>query len=193
MAFKLYQKFDDAFMYGVNKTVKVYNWTTGRTKLDLSNKILIAGTIMAATECLLPDSPIPSFFAPFWVLLGHSYSKRHNEINRKEIDALEKEAKDLSVERQKDIMGVAGHSIGAIGTCGALSLSSENLINLDALGMAFFGLSEHFMRADYLPPQKNVVSRAYDSLKKKISEIDFTPVPEPVPIRSFSSQLEASL
>ena len=33
---KAYEKLDDAIMYGVNKGVRAWNWSTGRTKSDLA-------------------------------------------------------------------------------------------------------------------------------------------------------------
>jgi len=33
---KAYQKLDDAVMCGVNKGVRAWNWSTGRTKSDLA-------------------------------------------------------------------------------------------------------------------------------------------------------------
>ena len=40
-----YQKFDDVVMYGVNKGVRAWNWTTGKTKTDLANSLLTVAPI----------------------------------------------------------------------------------------------------------------------------------------------------
>ena len=41
----LYEKTDDAIMHFVNKGVKAWNWTTGKSKADLVNKMLCVAPI----------------------------------------------------------------------------------------------------------------------------------------------------
>ena len=41
----LYEKTDDAIMHFVNKGVKAWNWTTGKSKADLVNKLLCVAPI----------------------------------------------------------------------------------------------------------------------------------------------------
>jgi len=47
------QYVDDTIMYGVNKGVHAWNWTTGRTKADLANEMLTVASVSESLGAIL--------------------------------------------------------------------------------------------------------------------------------------------
>jgi len=50
---KGYEWFDNTLMYGANKAAHTWNWTTGRTKSDLANKMLTVAPVMESTGFIM--------------------------------------------------------------------------------------------------------------------------------------------
>lgn len=66
----LYKTIDNTLMKGANSVVRAYNWTTGKTKSQLVNSMLIVAPILeisgfiAGRSSLVPLSPV-------YLLLSH--------------------------------------------------------------------------------------------------------------------------
>ena len=181
---KGYQKFDDLMMYAANKSVHAYNFTTGKTKADLAN--------------LLLDTSIISIFAGFAVIhpiftpvgLVHYSSmkdaqKKYIELEHDEAIAANQCLKDLNVESNKEInrkIGVAW--LGASSVVASLiplHAVTKDYKALEALAFMSVGfnsasLASFVIRTDYLPPQKNCISRGIDKLTDLIASHKTQPV-----------------
>ena len=77
---KAYEKLDDAIMYGVNKGVRAWNWSTGRTKSDLANLLENSGLVVMTVgnvNCLGPLLAVPLSAYAFYLGLkgGEVYKK----------------------------------------------------------------------------------------------------------------------
>lgn len=195
----IYDIIDSSIMSGINSTVRAYNWTTGKTKADLANKALFIAPIADATGALL-HYPGPFKYFLFSILLpiniaySHLSQKRNIQIEKMEVEALEKKALDMNVESYKQRIAAYGTFFSGLAAIQAIPLPSHEPSDSSgpffAAGNLARGLSIYLMRADYLPPKKNVLSRALDKVGEQLTVLSKTPVP--VPVNRFSS-LEESL
>ncbi len=177
---KAYEKFDDAVMSGVNKGVRAWNWTTGKTKTDLANSLLIGGAVMNSASSLV-TTPINIAFVYFF--------KRNNDrIEEAEKISSETKTLDPLTEAYKNysypLLGSLGLLISASGAIIAYNSEKEDSIvkcSLTSIGEFMWGASFYVMRANPLPPRKSAFSRAKDKLSEKLSSIPQTePVAVPV-------------
>lgn len=181
----LYEKLDSALMEGVNSGVRAWNWTTGRTKADLANLLLGVTPILDSMSQLV--EPNPSKYAMLALLLStssiyaHYQQKRNSAMEKIEAKALESNAKSMDVERynqnNKGFQCPYWMGLGGVLT----AMPSKNCSN-QFIGASdvMRGLSFYVMRADYLPPKKNCLSRAMDKVSDAIAQASQVPVPVPV-------------
>jgi hypothetical protein len=183
----LYEKLDEGIMYGVNKVVQAWNWTTGKTKEDLANPILAVGGILGVQAYLDLDRIISAT-----LLAGATIGIM--QINSK-LGSCEREYSDQGLkchcgERQKDINSTMAPAILVISGLGELATSqTENsgIYSNIHKGFALAAASMYVMRADSLPPRKSVFVRAKDKIAEAARNIEM-PVPEggtamvPIPI-----------
>ncbi len=179
---KAYGSFDAALMYGVNKGVHAWNWTTGRTKGDLANLFSILGCATMTAGNFIPLGLISPLISLPWAYFGYRDYFQNKNIERLEKRALDKGLLDLEVEGFKLKSAFVGPVfLGISGFASAhkaimdyrtedskktesdheTSSFSSMLINI---GISLYGLQFYVMRADYLPPRKNVLQRTADKL-----------------------------
>ncbi len=185
---KAYRGIDGLLMYGANKFVHSWNWTTGRTRAELADLLLLSGSATLIAKSF-QDGPWGVGTSCVFYGLGHSYAA----LNNLEIDKLEEVSsangmKHPTVELFKHIYRYYGPSLLVVG---ALSLATpstwpngdsrtgEKIVGVAAITAC--GIHAYVMRADNLPPRKNVLSRAKDRLAELISrrhQIDTLSFPE---------------
>lgn len=173
MAKSLYGRVDEAIMSGVNKGVKAWNWTTGRTKADLANVSNIAATTTYTLYSISSKDIAPYVFLPLVAGVSLVNIKSNIYFEKKEVKALENGLKDMQVEIHKEIAKIEGSmNMG----CSAVifTMPDYKFLSLTSL---FWGLQDYITRAEYLPPKKNVVSRAADKIGEYLRESVRAPLP----------------
>lgn len=179
----VYERFDTAVMKGINVGVRAWNWTTGMTKADLAN---VMSTIAPVLESIGYANSSRSFIAvPFTILISHTCQKINEKMEQKEAKALERGAKDMEVERDKAQAAMVGPSFLLASATWAVYHKNNGLIVQDttqpdyftALGNGIMGLSFYVMRADYLPPSKNCITRAWEGTREMLRCIKGIPEP----------------
>jgi len=172
MIYEAYNKLDNALMYGVNKTVQAWNWTTGRTKADLASLQIVSGSVLFNTLSCVDNPRSLIFGIPLSTLVIFYMNHEFKQSEKKEVDALEKEARDLSVEKEKRRYQTLGY------ICNFLGMVKIPRMPLYALSDISLGSSFYTMRAEYLPPRKDCVRRGLEKLAKTLDKIT-APAPEP--------------
>ncbi|HLD56921.1 MAG TPA: hypothetical protein VJA47_01365 [archaeon] len=93
--------FDDAVMYGVNKAVYAWNWTTGYTKEDLSNALNLVGYPLLCSSVFY-KYPLASVAATsFGVLAALATRSMNLDYGDRERQAIDKGMLDPKVEMHK--------------------------------------------------------------------------------------------
>ena len=182
--FKVYQSLDDCLMYGTNKAVQTWNWTTGRTKSELANTLLSIASVSESTAvCIYGFStlefiPLATIASASSVHCTHLIQKENASNEQRERSALEKSCLDSEVEKNKSKYCFWGVVFGATGT--GILLTSDALGNkvndvnaiykkaansLVGTGFVIRSVANYVMRADNLPPRKDCVNRAIAQVK----------------------------
>lgn len=190
---KAYNWLDNQIMKGVNAGVRAYNWTTGRTKLDLA-KNLLCGAPVVENIGIATLSPYNLFLSvPVSILTSCLQYGIHTHLYNREINALEKNARDALVELEKKTMcRLGGWAFPLFGllyfapvrdTSGRYS-TNDLFGTYCAIGMGLRGLSYWVMCADNLPPRKNCFSRGFNKLKEYAAAIKdaVQPASQPAPV-----------
>lgn len=186
-----YEKLDNGIMKGVNASVRAYNWTTGKTKADLANKLLTIAPIAESTGFIGLSYNNP-FFLPIslsisgaLMFISHDTQERNKETDMLEQKALENSCLDYRVELRKEADGRIGPAWAIMaGFQGAFATRlNDNFTGyLIAGGNLIRSASFYVMRADYLPPRKSAVKRGLEKLAELIEEYKppvFQPMPAP--------------
>ena len=170
-----FKRLDDLVLAGANTAVRAYNCTTGGTKAELANGLYWTGIgIMSATT---------PYAIPIVLPMTYLVTKMNQHHEKKEILASDSQLKDLDVEKRKTTYALLGYmfaGFSAIYGIGIFTETESKKILKDSilsLGMLTISLSEHIMRADYLPPQKNLVSRLIDKYQEYQEQKTLIPVP----------------
>jgi len=169
--FQLYHKTDDMIMYGVNKGVKAWNWTTGQTKTDLANSMLTIAPIFEGVGCFSAHPLIGLLCTPFYLGLSHKFQKRNVEQEIEEAKVAEKRVKlslDSEYERDNKTIGLGFVAIGGYDF-------TPPALEILGIGNCIRGSSHYVMRADYLPPRKSLFRRVKDKLVDKLNEGNLVP------------------
>lgn len=186
--FKAYEKIDDGIMFGINKGVKAWNWTTGKSKSDLSNYLLDFSLIPYCLGILSINNSIFYPFVPIQFGITH-LSQRENKINQKKEDKYLQKGLKSGYNPSYEIIGV---SFGILSGYDFLASSFFMEKDKDKIGLFFlglfslsFGLSEYVMRAENFPPRKS----AFKLAKEKLFELyeKYKPSLFPVPQPTFDS------
>ena len=172
-----YKFIDDSIMYGVDKTVRGYNWVTGGTKDELANNMISTGVILGSVGSVMSE-PISGYLVAIPCCLFYGYKSQKINTLQVELErkALERRCVSLEVESLKKgdkFFGPAMISLATIfGPYHDQRLYQEQQIGLSirSAGWGIFGLSYYIMRTDNLPPRKNVFSRAADMLGELFDE-----------------------
>tara|TARA_Y100000310_G_scaffold325096_1_gene388057 strand:- start:231 stop:827 length:597 start_codon:yes stop_codon:yes gene_type:complete len=175
-----YNVFDSLVMKGVNVGVKAWNWTTGETKTQLSNKLWTLAAVSGSLNESFKEEP--SAIPPaIYILLVHRVHNANNWHTEKEEKALKDGLKDTVVELRKSYLGIAGMFLGATSLNSILEGFSKTS-GIDKtqdfiLGSsnAFASLGCYVMRADSLPPRKDCVTRGLEKLAEFRKEKEMRP------------------
>jgi len=198
----LFELLDDGLMYLANKGVQAWNWTTGKTKADLANKMLTVAPVLETLGALNTNPFLISTLIPLSFYASHVRQKGNTQMEKIEVDALEKGAASLDVEeykrKSKEIAPVwlANSALWQVHTSAKGYILHDRSVtdSLLSLGFAVRAGSYYVMRTDYLPPKKNVFSRARDKLTEMLQGINWNPLPQPVPslapVSGYHSSLE---
>ena len=178
----LYEKIDNTIMKGVNKAVQAWNWTTGGTKADLANAVLVGG-LAAGTSM----HPLSLFYGIPALVLGY----RNMDIEKKEVEALEQNMLNYQAEEAK----LENRTIGLIAAgnsalwAGISLLSSNDEIETKRCLLGFgittatLAASAYISRADYFPPQKDCVRRGLEKLSELVDSYKIKP--ELIPVNAL--------
>ena len=177
-----YEKFDKGMMCLANQSLKSWNWVTGRTKKDLvtgvnlfSTATLSGGSIVAPGVLGIPLAVAYTLIFGVVTLVNRDYCKREEAIEGQDV-------KDLQLESYKKGLRAYGPFMGLVGGVHlALGADSQGagLVGSHIMAGGRFGqmFSNYLMRADPVPPRKNVFARAKDGLVKIIEESVLNPEP----------------
>jgi hypothetical protein len=181
----LFLRIDDAIMRGVNKTVRAWNWTTGKTKADLANTLLICGA--AVNTYILnfgldtkPEFLNVSLTAGIFGTTIYPMINQNNRIQRQEIDAIKNNTLDGKVEEYKKSMQIWCPLLFSGGNTIAIKFAaSGETMDGKVLGVIVNSIvtSQYVMRADYLPPRKNIFARGLNHLKEYLRRTQSIPIP----------------
>lgn len=192
--YKAYEKLDNAIMYGADKAAHAWNWTTGRTKANLANKLLAIAPILEISGTVLIAIPTAAFFAPFSLYFSHDVQKRNIQYEKLEEKAAENQIINSEVESYKQASKKFGYLITLPAAFDySFFMLSYNQNKYPSLGFAsrttgFFlrSVAFHIMRTHYLPPRKNCLSRAKDKLAEILQERVLRPAPAPMPVPALN-------
>jgi hypothetical protein len=166
----LLRRLDDLVLAGANAVVKGWNCATGGTKADLAIGLFHSGSFLASIGSY-------GILAPPSLYYSYNMHKGFSELERKEAIAAENNLKDYVAEARKKLCAYMGYaSLGLIPI--TIRLFPEQLFSqMIPIGIGLHSLSYQLMRADYLPPQKNVFSRLADSYRNYKDSKKLIPVP----------------
>ena len=176
MITKAYLALDNFLVDRANDTVKAWNWTTGRTRADLADILNASGWVMAVSHYTIQNSPGAILMVPLAAMNIYFQHKNFCRIDENDIRAKNGEALIMNPEVSTRSLKLAGGTTVIAG--GFFGATGDPLLGV---GFGGVGASQYVMRADYLPPRKNVLSRAKDNLAEMVSTYRG---PITVPIRS---------
>ncbi|MBS3094207.1 hypothetical protein J4474_00940 [Candidatus Pacearchaeota archaeon] len=161
------QKIDDGMLYLANRGVQAWNWTTGRTKYDLSTVLHMAATASDGAGYVLSNDP--NYLLIFSIsVFTTGICTITNELNNRR----EKNSSDVKVKPYLDDLDIP-LSRFALGFSGWEFISAQMhkppmKYTILANSVAFFSRSLAFYvnRAESLPLRKNVLARATEILKE---------------------------
>jgi hypothetical protein len=181
----LYLRVDDAIMKNVNKAVRAWNWTTGYTKADLANTLIVTTVAVQAFIAAAAKDKM-YYMLPFWTALcGNSWIKENKEIENLEFNSIKLGLMDLKVETHKTTMKVIGPRYFLLGNTFAI-WDRADVDKIAIYGTLAYLLAPSFyvMRADYVPSQKNCVARGLNHIREWWNAPTTSPIPTTVPIRN---------
>jgi len=161
---------DNYVLKAANDISFAWNYVTGKTKSQLANLTLTIGTMVASTVSVLEgivDQQGSALMAvPLYLFCAHGLQSLNTRIDNLEAEALEANAKSLEAEKEKQNYCKHGYLFAAVGALFAtIPDNTDGVIypaQFCALYMMSLSASSQIMRADYLPPCKNVLERMYD-------------------------------
>jgi len=180
MIWKAYEQFDKGIMKCVNSGMRAWNWTTGRTKVDLANSMLFVAPMIESTGVALYSTSLLPVIAPLFFGASLIYMHLNKNVEKAEEKASENRAMSTIVLDREKISKFCTPVLFSIsGSESFLGYVGEGSANNGywlSLGFGMRGFSEYVMRADSLPPRKNVLSRAKDGLIDMLENYRAEPV-----------------
>ncbi|MDO8563548.1 MAG: hypothetical protein Q7R87_00910 [Nanoarchaeota archaeon] len=178
-------RIDDAVLAGVNSGVHAWNWTTGKTKIDLVNNLMSVGAVTQNLSFanMAYDSPVtlPVALAvsAYSIINTHRKQREHSNIAELEERTISDRLFHPVVEQYKADCAQNGYKAGIGGTViTSIPLCRPDPSNNIDLSYSLFGagellqgLAHQAMRADYLPPRKNCVKRGVDNVSDMVKQI----------------------
>ena len=176
---------DDGIMYCVNKGVKAWNWTTGRTKGDLAILLSLTGLgIKFATNLSRED---------WWCFETLGFSALtltnllvHSRIDRVDANCEGNGVKELRNEVSKRTCKKAGYFLAGCGSIVAFPFPGDDdykraYYSLSGYSTLLFAASDFIINAENPPRRKNCVSRRLDYLDAKLNDYRMRRAGMPVP------------
>jgi len=196
--------FDDGIMYCANKGVRAWNWSTGKGKTDLANKMLSVAVIGESGGTIYAlDAPGLAMIPVYLADIITRKKNREQENREKNSGDGDFGIRNIEDEFRNIYLGISKLAYGVFGSAGLSYLahfcspnSFNETIGFSILGTSLVinGLSHYVMRADEPPYSKSRVPKFAKGLKDKVAEKvgDFVPLPlpEPVPISVEARGLE---
>jgi len=191
---KLLKRIDEEVLGASNQAVRAYNYVTGGERADLANRLLDAGTIgMAVMGAQKSD-----FITPLAIFgVTHLVQRRNKKVDKEEIEAAKSGCQDFEVEKFKDNCKIWGYApwvttaiFASIGGFQDNDIVKTAMHCFGAISLTSLGASYQVMRADYLPPKKNCVSRAKDKLTEMIAEYKLRQNPSTEPMKVLYEELK---
>jgi hypothetical protein len=178
-----YKMVDDTIMYGVNKGVQAWNWTTGDTKKVIANDMLSIAPIMEISGIYIKNPLVAMALTPVMLFATHLLHKVNYYQESFEQAVKEKNIKDPRAELIKSAHAFFGPQQIAGGVIlGRLSGGYEIDSLILGSGPVIRGLASYVMRADDLTPRKNVLSRSKNTLADMVKEYRAKPALQPIRI-----------
>lgn len=185
MKYNPFEFVDENLMKAVNCGVRVWNWTTGKTKTDLANSLLTVAPILEGAGFFTTDGNRTTAFigTGVYILVSHLDQIRNKRLEKEEVRAIEKGAKVLP-----DVLNIfSGYLFAGSSSMSQLLFTTSGSYDHEsfAIGNGLRALSHFVSRAEYFPPRKNVVVRIKERLEKRLKERQSLPSPLPQPAFSF--------
>lgn len=200
----MFDAVDDALMYGSNKAVHAWNWTTGGTKSELANLLDVSATAGIISGTFGLDKIFGATFAPVLLLVCYMRNKNNKDKEMEEIAALRGGLINPRVESFKRLckMGAAYQTMFSIAVAihGEAALSKQNYVTagadfVNSLSLLAHAASNYIMCADSLPPRKDCVTRGLDYLDGKLKQIGEkinkpAHVPQTIPVKYLEGMVQ---
>ena len=182
---KGYVALDNAIMYGVNKAVHGWNWTTGDTKAGLANKLLTVEPVLESVGCFIINIPLGIISSLFMPAFSHICQKNNTNQEALEQKAIDSGAIDLNILLFNRNNTIVGHVYGALSGGSIICAYSEKNETpegsaLLGAGYAIRSLSHYVMRSDFLPPKKSCFERGWEKLESLVKDYRNKPALAPV-------------
>jgi len=173
-------------MYTANKAVHAWNWTTGKTKVELANTMSGMALALEGVGFSQHGWATAGFVIPLLALNSFQNFSINKRIGKAEERAKEKEGLDPYAEHMKQFYKkTLGPLWLGASTFQALPPRTPYASSFIVAGHAMRAGQFYVMRADSLPPRKNCVKRGIEWGKKKLEDLADavrTPVPQPVTV-----------
>ncbi|MBS3098914.1 hypothetical protein J4462_01745 [Candidatus Pacearchaeota archaeon] len=170
---RAYTALDDVLMKGAEAVVKSYNWTTGRTKADLANKLLTVAPILESAGVFGVGSFYILPLCGAFLLASHFQQRMNKKTELAEKKSMSDGAVDYEIVMAYDLNSQYGKMIAISSLLQAsislLSKHPEDSLMI-AAGQAVRSGSHYVMRTDFLPPRKNCLSRGLERLAELADE-----------------------
>jgi hypothetical protein len=175
-------------MSGANAAVHAWNFTTGRTKSDLSTLLIGAGALTLMVNTVTnPEyhcSPLIKF--PLYSIMVGINTIVTPQVESDELNALRNQMKNIEVENYKRNQKLGSFVFASLTICSSLlsitysDFKHKNSEIVEAIGTGLIAAGLYIISADPLPPRKSLLERGYDKLKEIISSYQRKPVYETV-------------
>ena len=176
---------DDTLTSGANAAVHAWNFTTGRTRSDLSTLLMAVGSSVLIVNSVTYPNNLPEITIPVYSLWTLQKSIQDPMMERQEAAAADNQIRNLSIVLYKIGQKICGYGMGYLAA--SLFILSTQHSNpdtsqsslLNSIGDGLIAASLLITAADSLPPRKNILSRAYDKLNDLIKSYRLQPRLQP--------------
>jgi hypothetical protein len=169
---KAYLAADNFLVDRANEAVKVWNWTTGRTRAELSDIIHFSSTV----PFFVGEIPLLGYVGSIYGLVNHFCNNGLDEF-----DGQNEDIKDYYAEGHRKILKKQATYFTGLGSLVVTTGISTNQNILMGMGFLGQGAAGYVMRADYQTPRKDCVRRGLDNLTETIR--NYRETLEPISVR----------
>ena len=176
---------DDALTSEANAAVHTWNFTTGRTRSDLSTLLMAVGSSVLIANSMAYPNNLPELVIPVYSAWTAGKAILDPRIEKQEVAAADRQMKDPYVEMYKTGQKICGYAVGYI-AASILFLSTQDSNPdtsqsslLKSIGDGLIAASLLITSADSLPPKKNILSRSWDKLNDLIKSYRLQPRLQP--------------